>query len=188
VKKKAIALSTLLIAITIGVVNQSLHAYRRHHGGRHHSRRGGFGVSFGHRGHHRYRGRGGFGVSFGGHGGHHYRRPWYRRPWGGWGYPTDSISKYSWKDSRGNMYWRVRNKSNVVIIVTSDKQQISLQPGQTRRLYRDGSFVFKAKHDAGPVREFETNNHYVILYTGRDTFRPWRTRIKMRSVVDWGGY
>ena len=187
--KKTIALTTLFIAISIGVANKSMHAYRRHHYGRHHGRHRGhvsFGVGVGRHGRH----RGGhvsvgIGVDHRRRDRHYYSRPWWRR-W--WGYPTDSIPRYNWEDTRGKMYWKIRNKSNVVITATSDKQQIAIKPGQTHRLYRDESFVFEAKHNSGPLREFETDNHYVTLYTGRDIFRPWKSRIKMRSVVDWGGY
>ena len=187
-KKKTIALTTLFIAISIGVANKSINAYRHHRYGRHHGRRRGhigFSVGVGRHGR-RHRDHVSVGVGVGvGHRDHYYSRPWWRR-W--WGYPTDSVPRYSWEDTRGKMYWKIRNKSNVVIMVTSDKQQISLRPGQTRRLYRDESFVFEAKHDSEPLKKFETDNHYVTLYTGRDIFRPWRSRIKMRSVVDWGGY
>ncbi len=169
-KKRMAILTTIFVIGAAGALSIGLNARRR---------RGGRG---------RGRGRIGFGVSVGvGRGRRPYRRgywrrrhyrPWYRRPYWGLGYYLGypSTEKYSWEDSMDRMHWRMRNDSDFVVTVRSDDGTITLEPGESKTLPRNKSFVFTARTDDGQRKTFETSNH-VVTFHGR-------RRLKMRSYIE----
>jgi len=157
--KKKIAIALLSALMVAGAV-RLVHGWgfgvgygrgRRH--GRRHGRRGGFHVGVGVGLHRPYRRR---------HRYHSQYRPWYRRPYYGAGELVGYPKKYNWRDNQGKMYWRITNQSENEIKVSSDRSEIELAPGESKKLYRDNSFVVKITSENGE-KDHETSNHKIII-------------------------
>ena len=152
INKKGIILGALLCLATVTFVMLKLDARRR----------GGRGY------HGRWRGRPRHGRHWG-HRRHWHRRPYrrswgWRRPWGPSIY-VETRPRYvvdDALDSAGRRFWEIRNNTRQPITVASDRERITIEPGQTKDLYRTDSFRMRVISDRAS-RSVRENRHFITI-------------------------
>jgi len=103
------------------------------------------------------------------------------------GCPCGPIPCYSWKDSIKKMDWEITNRTDEPIIISSDIAEKQIPPNQKARVPREESFSFTVATNSGMHREFQTDNHFVEIYVGRDPWGLGAMGLKMRSYTEWPG-
>ena len=66
-------------------------------------------------------------------------------------------------DSQGKRYWDVTNNTDGKISLESDRQEIKLNPGKTKRLYRYNDYTIDVKNESGNAIAIITDNHAVSI-------------------------
>lgn len=100
---------------------------------------------------------------------------------------TAFYPRYSWEDSLEKMYWEIANKTDNTILVYSDQYKVRIEPKHRAYLPREKSFQFTVETESGRRRNFQTKNHFVDIFVGRDPWRFGRTSVRMRSYIEWPG-